>query len=197
MRVQAIERNPAGLTQHFHAIHANGKISTHGIDSGGFGALGLVGNKSPQYVWFEPEKKDWLGYLREVCDRRGENPLNWNFALSTNTGDLLDTYNECIEGKGESWADFPDIKAQSPDRLGAYFAVSVAAAGWRSAALILIDDGHSEYIENPPITYRFELGSFPQASFNERREIDTDKYDFSTWKYDFPEDSFRGTSWFG
>ncbi|EEH21185.1 hypothetical protein PABG_03416 [Paracoccidioides brasiliensis Pb03] len=167
-------------------------LSTQGIDSGGENLVIFSFVETPGLL-------DTYGLNpREVCDRRGENPLSWSFALSTNTGDLLDRYNECIEGKGESWGDFPDIKVQSPDRPGTYFAVSVAAVGWHSVALILVDnDEHSEYIGNPLITNRFELGSFPQAYFDERGEIDTDQYDFSTWKYDFPEDSFRGTSWFG
>ncbi|PGH17620.1 hypothetical protein AJ79_00981 [Helicocarpus griseus UAMH5409] len=247
---------------HFLALHANGKISSYGRDSQACGSLGLGGGRygvpfrglkysgiirrsdlvkfpftenssSPRYVWFEPEKKQWLGYLNhQISDSRKLVSRKWGSSLIHNTQGLLEKYSECIERQGEAWSDFPDIKEQDPDGLGAYFALSVAAAGWQSAALVLVNadlaqkikdkhvleyttcsapepvgslphgshsDSEEEDLPQEPseqtkIKYRFELGDFPTSHLDAGRDIDPDDFDFSTWKYGFPDECFQAST---
>ncbi|EER37403.1 conserved hypothetical protein [Histoplasma capsulatum H143] len=229
---------------HFHALHANGKISAHGIELQPYGSLGLgsspygvpfrglkhrtskpsgdlvkypfaENSRSPQFVWFEPEKKLWLSYLKQECQGNEERSSIWAKALTLNRRGILEEYCKCIERQGEAWGDFPDIKElDSDDALGAYFAVSIAAGGRQSAALVLVNDDLAKKIKDKhvleynsgiepvfdprperlpddkqPIKYRFELGNFPTPHLTDRGDIDTDRYDFSTWKYGFPGDN--------
>ncbi|OJD24078.1 hypothetical protein ACJ73_04566 [Blastomyces percursus] len=235
---------------HFHALHANGRISAHGLHPKAYGALGLEStslgapfwsfkytdhtlssglekypfvekSSSPQYVWFEPEKKLWLGYLRQLSQADEGNAASWGKWLTFNSQGLLEQYSKwiqplCIERQGEAWGDFPDVKEQDPDGLGSYFAVSIAAGGSQSVALVLVNEDLAKQIKDKhvleynsgtepacdrrfkllpditqPIKYRFELGDFPAPHLSESGDIGPDRYDFSTWKYGFPQDNFQ------
>ncbi|PGH06758.1 hypothetical protein GX51_02199 [Blastomyces parvus] len=231
---------------HCHALHANGKISAHVLDPRAFEALGFGSrslmapfrsfkdsdarqlcphavkypfaekSSSPQYVWFEPEKEQWLGYLSRRLAMTLANSPGWYECLTLNSRGLLENYSKCIERQGETWGDFPEVKEQDPDGLGAYFAISIAAGGSQSVALVLVNDDLAKQIKDkhvleynsgiepwhllltesppgkaPPIKYHFELGDFPVPHLSETGDIDPNRYDFSTWKYGFPEDCFR------
>lgn len=160
---------------HFCALHANGRISSHGREPQGCGALGLGGKTtgipfrsivpqdqrfnpdvirspfsvdSPRYIWFEPEKAKWLRDLRDKVQEHGsETQKTWETALELNENGLLEKYSECIERTGNSWDDFVDIREQDPDGLGAYFTLNVAAAGWQSAALVLVNEDLAKKIK--------------------------------------------------
>jgi SCF-associated factor 1 len=47
---------------------------------------------------------------------------------------------EWVEQIGEKWDKRPEVAKQDEDGLGAYFALSIAAAGWHSGALVLVND---------------------------------------------------------
>ncbi|KLJ06971.1 hypothetical protein EMPG_17543 [Blastomyces silverae] len=232
-------------TSHFQALHANGKISAHGLDPKAYGALGFGSSSlgatfrsfkstdhtrssglvkypfaekysSPQYVWFEPEKKLWLGYLSQLSRADEGNLASWGKWLTLISRGLVEKYSKCIERQGETWGDFPEVKEQDSDGLGAYFAVSVAAGGSQSAALVLVNEDLAKKIKDKhvleynsgtepahdrrfkllpddtnAIKYRFELGDSPAPHLSESGDIDPDIYDFSTWKYGLPQDNFR------
>lgn len=53
---------------------------------------------------------------------------------------------EWFEQEGRGWDDFQDLKDADDTGLGAYFALSVAAAGWHSGALVLVDEERAEKV---------------------------------------------------
>lgn len=157
---------------HFHALHAHGKISSHGVESKGCGSFGFGGygegenfrgvryvdtrrpfhdntlapyaQETPRYIWFEPEKKRWLENL-DAKANQGKN-LTWNSVLRSSDSEISKIYNETIEREGEAWDDFPDLKSEKDYGLGAYFALTVAAGGWQSGALVLVNEDLAEKV---------------------------------------------------
>jgi SCF-associated factor 1 len=155
---------------HFAALHANGRISTHGTEPQGCGALGLgslVGGlpfRSLTFVSpgarlsfrrditrfpFAENSIRYVWFEREKMlwlgylyqqSQDGTEVEAWLTALEQNQQGLLERYSSCIEKEGESWDDFTDIKELDPDGLGAYFALNVGAAGWHCAALVLVNE---------------------------------------------------------
>lgn len=158
---------------HYTALHANGKVSSYGREPGGCGSLGLgsalggtplrglTGPESEYFdedvyyfefaeekrhnVWFEPEKREWLKYLAREAESE-EDSLDWLTPLKENDHGLLEKYSTCIERAGEHWDNFPDIKPENTDGLGAYFVLSVASAGWQTVALVLVDKELAEKV---------------------------------------------------
>ncbi|KAF3483657.1 uncharacterized protein GIQ15_02981 [Arthroderma uncinatum] len=152
---------------HYTALHSDGKISSYGREPRGCGALGLgsvmggipfrgltMDDEDRRYsdayffpyardkrhnVWFEPEKQEWLVHLSDVAVPR-DGSSDWIMPLRENRQGIMKKYSTCIERAGDNWGNFPDIKARDPDGLGAYFALSVASAGWQTAALVLVND---------------------------------------------------------
>jgi len=89
-------------------------------------------------VWFQPEKKKWLDFLagggansEEAKDR---------LEMCSRNPAVRAQVSEWIEQQGRAWDQKPEIKQKDQDGLGAYFALSVAAAGWHSGALVLVND---------------------------------------------------------
>ena len=175
---------------HFHALHAQGKISSHGVESGGSGSFGIgkrtdganfrgvryqdnrrplqdntfmpYASETPRYIWFEPEKRLWLSELERKAN--DGHTLTWNSVFRAGGSDIPKLYNQCIEREGEAWGEFPGEKPEEDDGLGAYFALTVAAGGWQSGALVLVNEELAEKIrlkhtvlveekdgENPPM----------------------------------------------
>ena len=107
-----------------------------------------------RHVWFEPQKKDWLEWLDKSCENcRPQNP-----ALQESPHDMIQhsptlqaAFSEWVEQEGRHWEDGPK-KYEAPqqagragtpqdyDSLGAYFAISVTAAGWHSGALVMVNE---------------------------------------------------------
>lgn len=171
---------------HFCALHANGKISSHGREPRGCGALGLgsllggipfrsltsrgeghlqhlsdvtyysFAENRLHHIWFEPEKRLWLFYLNDESRSMGIYP-DWLRPLQDNRQGILEKYSPCVERAGDSWDDFPDIKAEDPDGLGAYFALNVASAGWQSAALVLVNENLARKIRAKHIDFEADV----------------------------------------
>jgi SCF-associated factor 1 len=152
---------------HYHALHSDGTISSYGHESGGCGALGLGGAMDlvmphgvlrgiktngwthdgvllphaysyGRRVWFQEEKKEWIRFLANGgrdCDEAKPRLQQINMMP------IAQAYmSEWVEQNGTGWEKRPEVQKIDEDGLGAYFALSVAAAGWHSGALVLVND---------------------------------------------------------
>jgi SCF-associated factor 1 len=163
---------------HFHALHADGTISSYGVESQACGALGL----GPPYIaayrgvyysrhmgaggtltvppwsstgrrtiWFEREKLDWIRSMRATSQKDAKNIL---FAeLQTRASlEWCQVYGEWFERQGAVWHQGPkglkSDTAADDEGNGAYFALKVTAAGWHSAALVIVDQNKAELVRN-------------------------------------------------
>jgi SCF-associated factor 1 len=151
---------------HFQALHSSGKITSYGKEPQMCGALGLGGNGNPEsrlrgmrndlnvaqdgilvkhayttgrQVWFEPEKRDWIRWITAGGADPGESAERVRMALGSPDTRCQGEVSEWIEQQGRDWEKFAEPSAND-DGLCAYFALSIAAAGWHSAALILKND---------------------------------------------------------
>jgi SCF-associated factor 1 len=149
---------------HFHALHSTGRITSYGTEPQGCGALGLGGDGDPEgrirgiryvgfsrdgkllphtythgrQVWFEPEKKQWIRFMTSG----GKDPEEAKERLRMTVTDVnvQGEISEWFEQEGKDWDKYPDLKDADEDGLGAYFALSVSAAGWHSGALVLVNE---------------------------------------------------------
>jgi SCF-associated factor 1 len=142
---------------HFHALHSNGRITSYGKDPKSSGALGLgrLTIEQPfsargfynsdqagpwisdavlfkqallregRAVWFHPQQKAWADSITAA--------LNASSPQTIALGQL--EVSEWVEQQGTGWDEGEDDE----DGLGAYFALSVAAGGWRGGALVLVN----------------------------------------------------------
>ena len=153
---------------HLHALQSSGHIISLGTEPQACGALGLGSGREgsmyrgvrqshnlgdaklvreayhhPRRIWFEPEKSIWLKHMA-IASRHPEAAARQRMVVESEqvTGEL----SEWFEQEGRGWDDFPDLKDADDTGLGAYFALSVAAAGWHSGALVLVDEKRAEMV---------------------------------------------------
>ncbi|KAF2421547.1 hypothetical protein EJ08DRAFT_653378 [Tothia fuscella] len=168
---------------HYHALHSDGSISSYGVEPGACGALGLGGGmgvpipigtiRGIKYnpwnsdgtllphayfrgrkIWFHREQEEWLRMLA----RGGKDPeeAKERVTMCSSVPPVQGEVSEWIEQMGGEWDKRPEVAQQDEDGLGAYFALSVAAAGWHSGALVLVNEKlvkaveDSCFIELPP-----------------------------------------------
>jgi len=162
---------------HYHALHADGSITSYGTDSGSCGQTGLgnpdawgrlrglkklpnlrdakllpIAELRGRHVWFEPEKKDWLAWLESEIRNKAAH-LDTGLEPWHEDASRQAAMSEWVEQEGRHWHEGPLISSDKSapgnntnlpsgdyDRLGAYFAISIAAAGWHSGALVLVDE---------------------------------------------------------
>lgn len=176
---ERIKRHPAlqntGVTtlafgdHHFHALHANGHITSYGTEPQSCGALGLGGDGDPEgrlrgiryvgrtrdgqllpqayetgrRVWFEPEKRQWIRFM--ASGGRDPDEAKERLRLTVNDPVVQGEVSEWFEQEGRDWDSRPGIleggEGEEDDGLGAYFVLNVAAAGWHSGALVLVNEG--------------------------------------------------------
>jgi len=175
---------------HYHALHANGKITSYGTEPQRCGSLGLgdlqagarfrgLYRRNPvsradayisdtaylrgRQVWFEPQRKDWLQWLEERL-RLLDVKVDGRTALEIlqDGSNEQAAFSEWIEQEGKHWDEGP---AATPDRLlqknseekrsagdyshlGAYFSIAIAAAGWHSGALVLVDEDQAHEVRS-------------------------------------------------
>ncbi|KAK5167732.1 uncharacterized protein LTR77_007431 [Saxophila tyrrhenica] len=148
---------------HFHALHAAGYITSYGTEPQCCGALGLGGHGTPEgrlrgiryqgaggdgrliphaytegrRIWFEREKRAWVDFLTSGGVDPGEAQERIRMALGTPGMQCQGEVSEWIEQEGRDWESRFGVKSGDDDGLGAYFALSVTAAGWHSGALVL------------------------------------------------------------
>lgn len=157
---------------HYHALHSAGHITSYGNEPQTCGALGLGGRGIPESrlrgirhrgiggdarlvphaytegrrVWFEDVKQEWITFLTSggVDSREAAERLRMTIGSPgiTAQGEL----SEWIEQEGRDWEGKYGIRQEGDDSdsLGAYFALSVTAAGFHSAALVLVNEDMAE-----------------------------------------------------
>ncbi|EME48278.1 hypothetical protein DOTSEDRAFT_78320 [Dothistroma septosporum NZE10] len=151
---------------HFHALHAPGHITSYGYEPQGCGALGLGGSGTPEnrlrgirnqgiggdghlvphaytegrQVWFEEEKRQWLTFMTSGGVDQAEAADRIRLALGSPDVAAQGEVSEWIEQQGRDWESKFNVEVDSDDGLGAYFALSVTAAGWHSGALVLVNE---------------------------------------------------------
>lgn len=148
---------------HFHALHANGTITSHGTECNSCGSLGFGDADTAQLrgvrcsrrfgdarlepenghtVWFEPMMNLWLRNMASKSER-GEAEAR---GLLLRTGDrrALEAMGNYFEREGARWEE----GLTGEGELGAYFVLKVSAAGWHSAALVLVDEEKAERARN-------------------------------------------------
>ncbi|KAK5731363.1 hypothetical protein LTR15_001303 [Elasticomyces elasticus] len=151
---------------HFHALHSAGFITSYGNEPQACGALGLGGHGDPEgrlrgiryqgmggdgklvphayaegrRVWFEAEKRDWISFITAGGIDAEEAAPRMRMALGHPDVRCQGEISEWIEQQGRDWASKYGVKSEEDDDLGAYFALSVTAAGWHSGALVLVNE---------------------------------------------------------
>lgn len=152
---------------HFHALHTNGSVSSYGSDNHGRGSLGVLRGQSGEdfggyplhaegevfgrRVAFEPEKSLWLQHLRQ-----DPGWAEWRNEAVSRDGRRLEI-TEWVEQQSRKWEDGPlrgtsrtamqrHEESANSNALPAYFALSVAAGGWHSGALVLMDEAKAERV---------------------------------------------------
>jgi SCF-associated factor 1 len=164
---------------HFLALHSDGRITSYGAESQSTGALGLCGIKSRvgskirgvrntlangvllphgyftgRNVWFNSAKHRWLNTITSAYF---SNPF-------VDEGHLGE-FSEWVEQRGSDWDDIPEAAEKNSDGLGSHFALSVAAGGWSSGALVLVNEEMDEAISThcpPP-----QLEKLPNIRFKD------------------------------
>ena len=140
---------------HIHALHSNGTISSFGVDPERVGAFGLghhglaaglrgaqnsgttrdqvLDGKHRRTIWFEPLMLYWLSYcFATILQSRLMIDLSPDWVFKSG---------EWFEQQGSRWEEGIH---DGEDELPAYFALKVSAAGWHSAALVLVDEEKAE-----------------------------------------------------
>lgn len=151
---------------HFHALHSTGQITSYGVEPQACGALGLCGHGDPEgrlrgmryagmggdgrllphayskgrQVWFENEKRDWISFITAGGYEPQEAVERMRMALGSPDTVCQGEVSEWIEQQGRDWEEKYEVHASDEDGLGAYFALSVTAAGWHSGALVLVNE---------------------------------------------------------
>ncbi|KAL9091953.1 MAG: hypothetical protein Q9159_001098 [Coniocarpon cinnabarinum] len=167
---------------HFHALHRDGHITSYGkemsfcgslglgdtgidmvrgIKSTGFGGDGVLleqCNTNGRRVFFENQMKEWMDHVRTGGKDKGEavSRMDAVFADDEQRAEV----SEWFECRLRDWdRDVPASVANitNDDGLAAFFALSVAAAGWHSGALVLQNDNKAAQIRK-----RYEQGLLEQ-----------------------------------
>ncbi|KAB8360751.1 hypothetical protein FH972_024485 [Carpinus fangiana] len=156
---------------HYHALHANGTITSHGKEAGLRGALGLGGHiinmlrgiagatdgefdldgrllpeceTTGRVVCFEDEKLEWLQGLRGL-QGASHSEERARFKAVVDRLDVRAAVSEWAESRLRSWDNLEaNALGADDDGLPPYFALSVAAAGWHSGAIVLVNDKKSD-----------------------------------------------------
>ena len=144
---------------HYHALRDNGTVVTFGKESYHSGALGLNDYGSPmsklrgvigppgnagsshlpegegRTVWFEPMMAIWLEDMWHKIALDGEKS---ELGIRLKGGDegVRKACADYFEKEGARWEE----NVTGKDDMGAYSVLKVAAGGWSSAALILVDE---------------------------------------------------------
>ena len=167
---------------HMHALTASGKLISFGTESQGCGSLGLGGLPAGGYlrglhirrrridqmlhydikdkgreIWFSPEQREWLRFMSERTYRELDHSLRM--------APIQARLSEQIEAIGSDWDLHPDLDNGVDEMWGihqpAYFTLSIAAAGWHSAALVLVNKSRVSKM------YRSHAGFIPRELYLE------------------------------
>jgi SCF-associated factor 1 len=185
---------------HFHALHSDGRITSYGHEPKCCGALGLgktsagarfrgvrfgggniwnrdakllpIGYRHGRQMWFSKEQEEWLKNLEDLIRTPEAFPHHHpTFAIVNEQEDKQAAYSEWVEQEGRAWEE----GVENEDGLGSYFAISVAAAGWHSAALVL---ENTEMVEKVKEKWSDEEGKYVWADEPFPRIALPDRFEF-------------------
>lgn len=183
---------------HYHALHAPGYITSYGNEPQACGALGLGGHGDPEgrlrgiryrnmggdgylvphgytegrRVWFEEQKKSWVKFLTSGGKDPSEAQERLRMAIGSPEIRCQGEVSEWIEQEGRDWVAKFSLQEHDEDGLGPYFALSVAAAGWHSGALVLKNSKLADKIEqacevlDPAATFKSSAGGSSSRNTN-------------------------------
>ena len=143
---------------HFLALHSYGEISSYGVECQSCGSLGLGGRRisslrglrrrfvrdsrlkkgEGRSVWFEPMMIKWLEDMREKME--DDEAYERAQMMRDRHEGACDALSDYLEREGRKW----EGGITSEGELGAYFVLKASAAGWSSAALVLVDEEKAE-----------------------------------------------------
>ncbi|KAL8670063.1 MAG: hypothetical protein Q9168_005382 [Polycauliona sp. 1 TL-2023] len=152
---------------HYQALRSNGTVLAYGADPHACGALGLgfpegtgplrgliaehfssngtLGHNVGRQVWFERLMQRWLGEMKEKAGMEGEAKARGDMVLprrgqpAQNVA-AVTAVGDYFEREGQKWED----GVVEEGGMGSYFVLKVAAAGWHTAALVLVDEEQAE-----------------------------------------------------
>ncbi|KAL8960451.1 MAG: hypothetical protein Q9193_002851 [Seirophora villosa] len=163
---------------HFQALRSDGTILAFGNDPQACGALGLgfptgtgplrglmtfgyspdavLRENEGREVWFDPTMHRWLADMRAKATTEGEAAARGAMVLSP-LGDpeprtaAITAMGDYFAREGRKWED----GVRQEGEMGGYFVLKAAAAGWHSAALVLVDEDKVEraramHVVQPP-----------------------------------------------
>jgi SCF-associated factor 1 len=151
---------------HLHALTAEGHVLSFGHEPQACGCLGLGGHYEGAFlrgvvlaaqhsrdnvinegvrddglrVWFSPEQREWLLEMRRASMKNTLAPIP-----SGREQAWLSRY---FEKQGADWDLHPSVDNGLDEKWGqgqpAYFTLAITAAGWHSAALVLVNEARTE-----------------------------------------------------
>jgi SCF-associated factor 1 len=148
---------------HYHALHTDGSITSYGHSPNDCGALGLAalqgttkglegqdflmphGFITGRRICFDPAQKAFIqeqesNDSQHVARRRGLRTDSRRRVPSAETYSTRGEMGEWMEQHLRDWHLWPKVAATNAGGLAPYFALSVAAGGWSSGALMLVNE---------------------------------------------------------
>jgi SCF-associated factor 1 len=137
------------------------------------GILLPIAERRGRQVWFEPEKKDWLQWM-EAWVKRSNRRLEADHPASDvwdRSDERWGAFSEWVEQEGRHWYEGPHSNVQEStsaggksgaedyENLDPYFVIGIAAAGWHSGALVLVDEDKAHEIRSKWITLDHDSAS--------------------------------------
>jgi SCF-associated factor 1 len=107
---------------------------------GGDGRLVPHAYTEGRRIWFEEEKRQWIKFLTSGGADPEEAAGRVRMAIGSPDLAGQGEVSEWVEQQGRDWEEKYGLQDQDEDGLGAYFALSVTAAGWHSGALVLVNE---------------------------------------------------------
>ena len=162
---------------HLHALTAQGHILSFGHEPQACGCLGLGGHYEGAFlrgvvlaaqhsrdnvineeisddglrVWFSPEQREWLLEMRRASMKNTLAPIP--------SGREQAWISRYFEKQGADWDLHPSVDNGVGEKWGqgqpAYFTVAITAAGWHSAALVLVNEARTDKL------YKLHKGFLP------------------------------------
>ena len=178
---------------HFLALHGNGTVTAYGQELNRCGALGLgthttfasqlrgvivdgtsrfvnrLPEKEGRTVWFEPLMATWLEDMQHQSSATDESRER-SALLHGGHEDSRRAYADYFENEGANW----EGSVTKEGEMGSYFVLKVAAGGWSSAALVLVDEDKAEKVREAHTvrssSYRLPPSPAPSAQSTESYE---------------------------
>ncbi|EGP90152.1 uncharacterized protein MYCGRDRAFT_69058 [Zymoseptoria tritici IPO323] len=134
-------------------------------------------------VWFEKEKRDWLAFMTSGGVDQQEAAERIRMTLGSPGVAAQGEVSEWIEQEGRDWeTKFGVRQSDDDDGLGAYFALSISAAGWHSGALVLVNQ---DMVDRLKTATWVSLYHFPRLRLSDGTEM-PGQVEFDEWRFGRP-----------